>query len=321
MNILLIRTGGLGDCILTLPVGSYIKRLYPEARLHVLGNATMLAVSRLTGEFSGFRSVDEAGFSALFSGSGATGFLCDYFSEFDRVYFFTAGNTDTLRQTVLETGAMACRILDPRPPQGFRNHITEHLLSILETPPDFSPGLPPLSQTISALRDGTILVIHPGSGGVSKMWPLERFIEIACLWPDPKRVVFILGPAEIERGLQDRIPAQYTKALPETIQNAFHVLAGASLYLGNDSGVSHLAALAGTPSVVLFGPSDPVVFRPLGSRVRVLFSPDGHMERIGAEEVMREIELMIILRRDAKKEKLDRINMINKILKNNTIIL
>jgi len=62
--------------------------------------------------------------------------------------------------------------------------------------------------------------------------------------------------------------------------------------LGKDSGVSHLAALAGTPSVVLFGPSDPVVFKPLGSRMHILSSPDGRMEGIGVEEVMRGIELI-----------------------------
>lgn len=256
----------------------------------------MLAAARLTGEYSGFRSVDEAGFAALFSGGGTTGFLYNYFSEFDRVYFFTAGNPERIARMVLDARAIACRILDPRPPQGFRNHITSHLLSILETPPDFPPDLPSLSQTVSAMRDGTTLMIHPGSGGASKLWPLERFCEIADRWPYPKKVVFILGPAEIERGLPDRIPAQYTKALPATIKDAFSILAGASLYLGNDSGISHLAALAGTPSVVLFGPSDPAVFRPLGSRVRVLFSPDGSMEGIGAEKVMHEIELMIISR-------------------------
>jgi hypothetical protein len=252
----------------------------------------MLAVAGLTGEFSGFRLVDEAGFSALFSGSGATGFLKNYFSEFERVYFFTAGNPEHIVQTVLDAGAGACRILDPRPPLGFTNHITSHFLSILETPPDFSPSLSHPAMPSPVIRDDSTLVIHPGSGGVLKMWPVERFFETACLWPDPKRVVFLLGPAEIERGLHDRIPAQFTKELPETIKDAFYVLAGASLYLGNDSGVSHLAALAGTPSVVLFGPSDPVVFKPLGSRMHILSSPDGRMEGIGVEEVMRGIELI-----------------------------
>jgi heptosyltransferase III len=286
MNFLLIRTGGLGDCILTLPVGSQIKRLYPEAEIHVLGNTAMLSVARLAGEYSGFRSLDEAGFSSLFSGGGATGFLKDYFSAFDKVYFFTAGNSESIVPTVFDAGAKACRVLDPRPPLGFKKHITEHLLSILETPPDFSPCLYNPSIPPHVIRDNATLVIHPGSGGISKMWPLERFIEIASLWPDMKKVVFLLGPAEIERGLVSRIPEQFRKVMPSTIQKAFHILAAASLYLGNDSGVSHLASLAGTPSLVLFGPSDPEIWKPVGSHVFVFTSPDRHIESIGVEKVL-----------------------------------
>jgi heptosyltransferase III len=286
MNFLLIRTGGLGDCVLTLPVGSYLKGLYPEAQIHVLGNAAMLGVAGLTREYSGFRSIDEAGFSALFSGSGTTGFLRDYFSAFDKVYFYTAGKTESLLRTMLDAGAGECRVLDPRPPQGFKKHITEHLLSILEAPPDFSqcPFLPIIPSPVK--RDTATLVIHPGSGGVLKMWPLERFIEIASLWPDQEKVIFLLGPVEIEHGLSSRIPDKFRKVMPSTIQKAFHILAGASLYLGNDSGVSHLASLAGTPSVVLFGPSDPKIWKPVGSHVYVLTSPDRRMDSVEVAEVL-----------------------------------
>jgi len=62
------------------------------------------------------------------------------------------------------------------------------------------------------------------------------------------------------------------------------VLAGAETYLGNDSGVSHLAAAVGTPTLALFGPTDARHFRPVGRRVRCIEAPN--MEGIGAGEVL-----------------------------------
>jgi ADP-heptose:LPS heptosyltransferase len=63
-------------------------------------------------------------------------------------------------------------------------------------------------------------------------------------------------------------------------------LAEAGLFLGNDSGVSHLAAAVGTPTVALFGPTDPTVWSPIGPRVTVVRSPDGTMDAIGLDAVV-----------------------------------
>jgi ADP-heptose:LPS heptosyltransferase len=64
-------------------------------------------------------------------------------------------------------------------------------------------------------------------------------------------------------------------------------LAGASLYVGNDSGITHLAAAAGAPVVALFGPTDPAVWAPRGPRVRVVATgrPGEPMERIPLDRV------------------------------------
>jgi ADP-heptose:LPS heptosyltransferase len=64
------------------------------------------------------------------------------------------------------------------------------------------------------------------------------------------------------------------------------LLRKARAYVGNDSGVSHLAAAFGAPSIVLFGPTDPRVWAPLGPRVRTLRAPDGRLEQIEVAEVL-----------------------------------
>jgi ADP-heptose:LPS heptosyltransferase len=64
------------------------------------------------------------------------------------------------------------------------------------------------------------------------------------------------------------------------------VLARAGLYVGNDSGVSHLAAAAGCPTVALFGPTDPALWSPVGPRVRAIRSRTGAMDGLAIDEVL-----------------------------------
>lgn len=285
MNILLIRSGGLGDSILTLAVALRLRERYPDAALHLLGNPTMRSVGRLTGLFESVRSLDGAGFAALFSGGGATPFLRSYLSSFDTVYCFSAGEPGGIVHTVLDSGARNCRVLDPRPPIGWTRHITDHFLSILGRE-ETGPARLPEPTAVSGLpRRKDLLVIHPGSGGRAKTWPLERFLAVAGMWPG--ETVFLLGPAELERGYASGIPGRYRCVSDPPLEQAAALLSGAGAFLGNDSGASHLAALCGTPAVVLFGPTDPRVWRPPGARVTVVASPDGSMEGIGVDEVLR----------------------------------
>jgi heptosyltransferase III len=284
MNLLLARTGGLGDCILTLPVVSRLREMHPDARFHILGNAAMLEVASLAGGWDGMRSIDDAGFAQLYSGDEPTPFLRDYFSRFDGVWFFTAADPELIVRNVLASGACACRVLGPRPPRGFHGYIVNHLLSILGSPLLSPPALPPVSFIDHPARIPGRLLIHPGSGSLSKTWPIERFLAVAEWWSGD--VVFLLGPAEEERGTGACIPDTWEILRGLSISETARALASTRRFLGCDSGVSHLAALCRAPSVVLFGPSDPAVWRPLGEKTTVVVSADGTMGGIGVDEVL-----------------------------------
>jgi heptosyltransferase-3 len=100
-------------------------------------------------------------------------------------------------------------------------------------------------------------VIHPFSGSARKNWPLDRFRELAARLPMP--VKWCAGP---EESLQDAV----------RFENLYELgcwLASARLYIGNDSGITHLAAAVGAPVVAIFVASDPVVWAPRGKLVRV----------------------------------------------------
>ncbi len=101
-------------------------------------------------------------------------------------------------------------------------------------------------------------VIHPFSGSARKNWPLERFRELAERLAMPVR--WCAGPEESLDGAV-RFEDLYELAC---------WLASARIYIGNDSGITHLAAAVGTPVVAIFGPTDPEVWAPRGERVAVV---------------------------------------------------
>jgi ADP-heptose:LPS heptosyltransferase len=102
------------------------------------------------------------------------------------------------------------------------------------------------------------VVIHPFSGSAKKNWPIENYRALAERLPMP--VEWVAGP---EESLRD------AKRLDNLLVLASW-MRGCELYIGNDSGISHLAAAIGLPAVVLFGPTDPNVWAPQGDAVQIL---------------------------------------------------
>jgi len=135
-------------------------------------------------------------------------------------------------------------------------------------------------------EEQTHLCLHPGSGSKAKNWPKERFLEVAQTvrqqWKIPVRV--LLGEAEGDqqafwKKARDRgIFLEAGRSLPEVAG----ILSRSLLYVGNDSGITHLAASLGVPSVAIFGPTDPNRYAPRGSRVRVLFKGEKGCQMQGA---------------------------------------
>ena len=122
------------------------------------------------------------------------------------------------------------------------------------------------------------LAVHPGSGSPSKNWPTSRFLEAAGRLAGPEPWLLVAGPAEA--GLEAPRGAILAREWPLRVLGA--ALARAGLFLGNDSGVSHLAAAAGAPTLALFGPTDPALWAPVGPRVTTLRAPGGSLARAGS---------------------------------------
>jgi len=133
----------------------------------------------------------------------------------------------------------------------------------------------------SGMPDG-FLAVHPGSGSRAKNWPFDRFVEVARRLSPGRPWLLVLGPAE--DGFFPPPEARLARGLPLRTLGA--VLARAGLFLGNDSGVSHLAAACGTRTLALFGPTDPAQWAPVGRAVRTLRATSRRIGDLDVDEVV-----------------------------------
>jgi len=113
-----------------------------------------------------------------------------------------------------------------------------------------------------------MLVLHPGSGSQAKNW--SGFDEVIRSWRGhhPETIVLLRGPAETRAATPHEPGLIAVEDL--TLPQVAALLHNCTLYLGNDSGISHLAGVMGARGVVLFGPSDPVVWAPRSDRLHVV---------------------------------------------------
>jgi len=129
-------------------------------------------------------------------------------------------------------------------------------------------------------------VIHPVAALPGKTWPAERFLEVAdCLKRSfDLNPVFIGGPGEDLAAF-----GQWQTVPGAPLEEIKSLMAGASLFVGNDSGPAHMAAAFGIPAVVIFGPSDPVVWAPWRTPAEVL-SGSGEIRSVKARQVIEALE-------------------------------
>lgn len=206
---------------------------------------------------------------------------------------------------VRNLGALVPRALahDPLPPAD-AGHASEWLaeplrslgLGVSASPAPLLPTGEEQARALDGSRDlpAHFLAVHPGSGSAAKNWPAERFAALVERLASGRRWLLIEGPAD-ERAatpLRSLAGGRHARDVPPRILGA--ILARAGVYVGNDSGVSHLAAAFGAPTVALFGPTDPRVWAPVGDRVRLVRAPDGQMESLDAAEV---VEAVTAIRR------------------------
>ncbi|HSF18859.1 MAG TPA: glycosyltransferase family 9 protein [Vicinamibacteria bacterium] len=277
-RILAIRPGALGDTLLAFPALASLRRAVgPTGAVELVGSLPAARLALDDEHASAVHSFDRAVFGGFFEPGSWDDPLTGFLSSFH--YIVAWSNLPRLREL-----AKGSEIVQgsSRPPKG--THASDHLMSTLAPlgidPPRGAPELA-ISEAsrLAAARflnengvgESRFIAIHPSSGSLQKNWPCERFAGVARRARlEGFEVVWIEGESDedvvrtVARGVAG-IVARHLE-----LETLAALLARATVYLGNDSGVSHLAAAAGAPTVVLFRSTDPANWAPRGRSVEVV---------------------------------------------------
>ena len=270
MRILVLRGGAIGDFLVTVPALRLLRDRWPSARIELAGHAAAGALGVHAGLLDAIHSQHEARWSALFGARPLPADFAAWLAGFDLVVNYWPDPDGTL-----------ARRFPLRPDQQFltapaqptvvpaARHFCAPLQALGLSTEDF-PGRLQLAADHDrgpSTRDpGPPIALHPGSGSARKNWPVDRWVEVCTRLPGPLLIVGGEADAAAVRALGRFGSTAFNRPLPELAA----ALARCRLFLGHDSGVSHLAAAVGTPCVLLFGPTDPAMWAPPGRHVRVL---------------------------------------------------
>lgn len=256
---LIIRPGGIGDCILSLPAIEWLRCDYTEVWVPT-------AVVPLV-RYTEARPIASTGIDLLgLPGIEPPAELMAKLRSFDSIISWYGANREEFRRCVAALG-LPFEFLEALPHAGAKVHAADFFLRQVGGEGHAVPRI-----ECGRGESGNFAVIHPYSGSARKNWPIERFRELAERLPLP--VHWCAGP---EEKLEDAVRF-------DNLYDLASWLAPARIYIGNDSGITHLAAAAGVSVVAVFGPTDPAVWAPRGELVRVV---SGRLEEISVDDVLK----------------------------------
>lgn len=261
MRRLIIRPGAIGDCILSFPA---LQHLCTESTEIWISSAVVPLVDFA----SAVRPLASTGLDLMGIGDiEIPARLKERLQSFDSIVSWYGANRLEFREALASLG-IPCEFHTALPPTDFNGHAIDFFARQVGAP----DGLVPRIDLQSSTSRDTI-VIHPFSGSPRKNWALASYVELAKRLP--LKTEWTCGP---EEQLPDAMRFDNLRDLAAWI-------AGARLYIGNDSGITHLAAAVGATTIAIFGPSSPDTWAPRGENVTVLRS--NQIESLSVSDVLK----------------------------------
>ena len=237
---LIVRSCAIGDFVLNLPVLRAIALAEPDIRFTLVGNPGTLSLAREFIPVEAIHSMEAPPWSTLFVGPVPQ-------LGFDKAWVW-------MKDSLIANNLRRSGVGEVFHAEAFstQTHAAKHLLN---TAGLTAPELPDLWRPGSRR-----VILHPGSGNSAKCWPW--FEDLANQISDS---VVMLGPCEPH--FQTNRP--WMEGL--SLRSVAGEIRSCRAFIGNDSGITHLAAYWGCPTIALFGPTDPHLWGPVGRRVTILW--------------------------------------------------
>jgi heptosyltransferase-2 len=299
-RILVIRGGAIGDFLLTLPALKLLRDEFPSAHLEILGYKHIIALVENRGYADSVRSIDYAPLASFFSRDGELqAELAQYFRSFQQIISYLFDPDEIFASNLKRCGVKNLIKASPQINDG--EHAARQLARPLEQLglflEDAAAMLYPnkedrmFAKKFLERSARPLLALHPGSGGERKNWALENWRELGD-WlvgsRQPSTLLVVLGEADESRAQQlkeswAKRPVCFAQNLP--LPQVAALLEQCAVFIGHDSGISHLAAAVGTPSLLLFGPTDPEIWAPANERVKTIRAPKNDLQQLSVATV------------------------------------
>jgi ADP-heptose:LPS heptosyltransferase len=303
-NILVIDFGQLGDVVMSLPALRAIREKFPYAKITVAVGKPGKELLSLAGFADEILEVDRVslrdGPTLISIGRIAKfvaqvrkqkfDFVIDLHSYYETyILGFLSGAPHRLYSRRENRSIDFLGNFKPQPARERRDaHLVDRYLDLLKPLGIDDPPRTPVLRTSDAgdlavegllkkakAQSGELLAgIFPGAGNASRLWPLEKFAEVAdhLIRNDRMRVIVFAGPEERELVPQMRsvFPAKTIFFDRLTIPQLASAQARLTLFISNDTGPAHIAAAVGTPVVVVMDRPEPNSYMPIGEQNRFI---------------------------------------------------
>jgi ADP-heptose:LPS heptosyltransferase len=262
-KILIIREGALGDLILTFPVFLNLKN--NNFSVSVAGKGIYKNFVEKYGSIEEFIPIDSSSFIFFFENEIEK--LRNFLEKFDIIIAYC--NEDDQIGKNLKNVFSKNLMFHPIKFQDLKIHITDYLNFPLKSF-IYSDLVDKFRLNIEKKEE--VFVIHPGSGSKCKNWKKENFLSIAN---ELKNVIIILGPNEEDeydfwkKNFKGKIVLN--PELDEIIEIAKRTI----VYIGNDSGITHLFSITGVKTIGIYGPTSPFIWGPKGENVKIVYKNVG----------------------------------------------
>lgn len=298
----LITSGAIGDCILALPLVDFVKNKLGLGGIDIIGRSEYIDFYPSRSCVRGIRSIESIAFNRMFCDwrnfeLEEKDVLISAFEGYEQIVSFMGYDNSDFEQNLIYTvncsHAADIRMLGFSAATEFKGHISEFYIREFARKADievsgelFDPCkvfITPLDSDVEMGREllrsygldlsKKIVAIHPGSGGLKKCWHVKNFFNVAKkVKSTGAEVVLMLGPAELDRAGEEMTAKLNGVGLCVSglgLGEILQILSCVDVYLGNDSGITHMSSAMGTETIAIFGASNEVLFRPIGPKVKL----------------------------------------------------